>query len=308
MPSPLQDLMASGRRHAPPELAALMRRRPWRVLLDAARCWGLIVGAFVALAAHPTWWVALLAFVVIGTQQYALSVLAHDGRHRNLFAQRTVNDLFSVVLLQAPVGVDFHRHQALHLKHHRVLGAENDPDLRLYAASDKAERRSFLLYLSGLTTLPMIADDDDAAATRSSRWVAVPAQLLVVAGICAVLPWWCWLTHWVAPLYLLMFVPHRMRQFCEHAQPVVPDRLATEERLLTYRPPWPERVLLAPFHIGYHAEHHLWPAVPYFNLPRLARALPSPPPFEVRGSYLGFLWRYFRGLPLIPEWSGAGAP
>src|SRR4051794_38521658 len=246
MRSPLQEQLVLGRRLAPAGLEDLQRRRPLRVLVDAGRCWALIAGAFALLAWQPRWWASALAFVVIGTQQYALSVLAHDGRHRNLFPWRRFNDLFSVVFLQAPLGVDFHRHQDLHLHHHRVLGAEDDPDLRLYAASDKSELRTLLLYLSGLTTLPMVAEGehgsrDGARPLRSSRWAAVPAQLVIALAIAAALPWWRSLTHWMAPLYVLMFLPHRLRQFCEHAQPIVPDALATEERLVTYRSPWLER-------------------------------------------------------------------
>ena len=297
--SPLQRQLAIGRRSAPPGLQALTGRRPLRVWADVLRCWGLVLLAFAACRFWPSWWVLALAFVVIGTQQYALSVLAHDGRHRNLFRHRRFNDAFSVVLLQAPIGVDFHRHQSLHLHHHRVLGAEDDPDLRLYAASDKAEWRSLLLYLSGLTTLPMVGKGEREEAP-SSRWAAIPAQAAIAGAIVAVLPWWLYLTHWLLPIYVLMFLPHRLRQFCEHAQPVVPDAVATEERLVTYRPPLLERVFVAPFHMGYHAEHHLWPAVPYYNLPRLAAALPADPPWEVRGSYCGFLWRYLRRLPLAP--------
>jgi fatty acid desaturase len=75
-------------------------------------------------------------------------------------------------------------------------------------------------------------------------------------------------------------------------------RAADAERLVTYRPSWIERLLIAPFHMGYHAEHHLWPAVPYYNLPRLATLVPESPALERRGGYGRFLLRYLRALPL----------
>ena len=52
------------------------------MLLDVGRCWGLIVAAFALLAWQPSWWAGALAFVTIGTQQYALSVLAQYLRPR----------------------------------------------------------------------------------------------------------------------------------------------------------------------------------------------------------------------------------
>jgi fatty acid desaturase len=53
-------------------------------------------------------------------------------------------------------------------------------------------------------------------------------------------------------------------------------------------------------YMGYHAEHHLFPSVPYYRLPELAGFLGSAPEIEVRASYLGFALDYFRRLPLAP--------
>jgi fatty acid desaturase len=59
--------------------------------------------------------------------------------------------------------------------------------------------------------------------------------------------------------------------------------------------------------MNYHAVHHLWPSIPYFNLPtadREVRGMPEAEGLEWRTSYLGYLWRYVRSLP-IP---GCGHP
>jgi fatty acid desaturase len=36
---------------------------------------------------------------------------------------------------------------------------------------------------------------------------------------------------------------------------------------------WAARTVLFPHHVNYHLEHHLYPAVPHYNLPRLHRLL-----------------------------------
>jgi fatty acid desaturase len=62
-----------------------------------------------------------------------------------------------------------------------------------------------------------------------------------------------------------------------------------------------ERVFLAPLNMNYHAAHHLWPSIPYYNLARAdceIRNLPAAAGLEWRGSYTGYLLRYFRLLPL----------
>ena len=38
---------------------------------------------------------------------------------------------------------------------------------------------------------------------------------------------------------------------------------------------WIARALLFPHHVNYHLEHHLYPAVPHYNLPRLHQLLES---------------------------------
>lgn len=322
-PAPGIDAEALGRQILPPDsplLRGLLVRRPWRVVADAAACYALIGLAFVLLARAPGWWSGVVAFVVIGSQQYALSVLTHEGDHRTLFARLRTNDLFAQAVLCAPVGVDFHGERRNHARHHRLLAREDDPDRYLYSVRDKSTRARFALFLTGLTMFPRAlrkalgarasAPRPLGAALRefaARRGLTLLVQGAIFAAICAHLPAWYYLLFWVAPIYPLVFVPHKIRMFCEHAQPVTPDALADPRRLVTFVPGRIERALLSPFNLNLHAEHHLWPYVPYYNLGRLHAAVAGRPEVEVRSSYLGFLLKYFLRLPLAPA-PGGGAP
>ena len=299
-------------RAASGELHDLLQRRPLRVVLDVAWCYGVIVAAFALLALSDSAWGAVLAFVLIGNRQYAMSILAHDGKHGNLFGDRRWNDRFTILALCLPIGVDFHGEWANHRAHHRHLGSEDDPDRRLYVMANKSTRPRFLLFLSAAATFV----DSLTRATHSGmrkgkprpsplalladRWPTLVAQALILAAITAFLPWWYYGVFWIAPIYFLMFVPHKLRMFCEHGQPILPDQAADDQRLITYLPAFAERALLSPMNNNFHAEHHLWPSVPYYNLPRLHRLIGSQPQIEWRRSYVGFLWRCYRRLPLRP--------
>jgi len=62
-----------------------------------------------------------------------------------------------------------------------------------------------------------------------------------------------------------------------------------------------ERLFVAPLNMNYHAAHHLWPSIPYYNLPLAdaeIRQHPAAAGIEWRQTYLGYLLRYFRLLPL----------
>lgn len=274
--------------------------------------------AFALYALRPGWASGLVLTLVVGTQQYALSILAHDGKHRNLFASRRLNDWVSVAFLSAPLGVDFRGDRARHLEHHWRLGEDDDPDRDLYSAGGKARHAAFLLFLTGLNSLPFLRPSIAGRERRplgrrllalaAARWPSIPAQLLLFAGLTWAFGWWSYFAFWIAPLYLLLFVPTRFRQFCEHGQPRLPDAAADPERLITYRPGLVERTLFAPMRMTHHAEHHLFPSVPYYRLPELAALLGGAPEIEVRRSYVGFARDYFRRLPLTPLPDPSAAP
>ena len=245
--------MAVARRLLPPhrlELWALIARRPLRVCADVARCYASIILGFVSLALVDRWWGPVLSFLLIGTQQYALAILQHDGKHGTLLRRLSANDQLTVWLLSAPIGldIDFMGARASHLAHHQLLGSEPDPERYLYVAGDKATAGALFRYVSGYSTVPhavrrpfQLSSGAHRPATGLRRlaarwWPTICLQTILFAGISALFPWWYYLVFWIAPIYTLVYVPRKIRAFCEHAQPVVPDEAADTRRLVTYLP------------------------------------------------------------------------
>jgi fatty acid desaturase len=293
-----------------PTLRALVERHPARMLRDVALYWALIAGSLALVAARPGAWALALAFVVIGNAQYALSILTHEGNHASLFRRRSVNDSFCLWVLCAPLGVDFDGERHNHLEHHRLFATPADPDRYLYQLADKNSRARLLLFLTGLTSLPHIL----AKAKRKrppetdgrpppgplsrGRRPTLLAQIVIFVVIARVLGPWAYVALWLGPLYVMAFVPHKIRMLCEHAQLMLPDEAADGHRLLTFRPRWLERQLIAPLGLNYHAEHHMFPGVPYYALPDVAGHVRGSPGVEERRSYLAFLVQCLRRLPL----------
>ena len=293
-----------------PQFRELVRRRPRRVWADVARCYALIVLAWWLLIKLDFWWVYPLSFVLIGTQQSALFILGHDGMHTNLLRNRRANDFLSAVFLYAPLGMFLPDQRRNHLAHHRLVGSDEDPDRYLHKASNKASPGVFLFFLSGLMTFPRtllkvmpFGNSSDSRTGHigdflANRWPTFLAQGLIFGTILLLMPWWYYLLFWALPIYVLVFVPDEIRAFCEHAQPVLPDSAADPQRLTTFVPNRLERIFFSPMNMNYHAEHHLWPFIPYYNLPKVHPFVRGSQDVEVRSSYLAFLWSYFRKLPL----------
>jgi fatty acid desaturase len=303
---------AVGREILPPgsaALRALVERRPSRMLRDVALYWALIAASFALAATRPAAWSFAIAFVVIGNSQYALSILTHEGNHATLFRRRSYNDTFCLWVLCAPLGVDFDGERHNHLEHHRLFATVDDPDRYLYQLADKRSRARLLLFLTGLTSLPHIlakakrrrppsADGRPLGRLSRGRRPTLIAQIVIALLISRVLPPWAYVALWLAPLYVMAFVPHKIRMFCEHAQMVLPDEAADDRRLLTFRPGLLEQQLMAPLGLNYHAEHHMFPSVPYYALPALAKHVRGCAAVEERRSYLAFVLQCLRRLPL----------
>ncbi len=299
----------------PPErIRELSRRRPARVVRDTLLCWAIIVAAWAAAAWIDAWWAIALAIVVVGNRYYSLFIIGHDGLHRRLFDSARANDLFADIFTLAPIGAITRINNRNHLKHHRYLATEADPDRHKHGCFNKATRPALFSYLVSLTSVVrsvrhvFFSRGDTAAEETEPRpryrlrdlalLLAVQAVLLVTLTL--LFGWWGYLLLWWIPVFLLAFLADNFRTFVEHSQPRG-DAAADQHRLVTNEPPWIEAQLFAPMNMHYHAAHHLWPSIPYYNLPAANAELRKSPDADQltwRGSYLGYLWTYFRALPL----------
>jgi fatty acid desaturase len=312
VPTPIDFAAIAGR--LLPEHDALLpelrRRRPLRVWLDTLRCFSLIAGAFFLLGTSAGLWWAPVCFALIGSQQLALLIQMHDAKHRLLFASVPANERYVRWLLSPLIGasIDLSAERRVHGQHHRFLARERDPERRLYTLRDGAGRSEFVWFALGLATAGgavrkilcggiATAESPVSWCQRAQAWgPLLIAQGLTFAAIISFFPWWYYPVFWLGPIYPMVYVAQTVRVFSEHAQLDTPGSVGEELRLYSFRPNFVERTFLAPMNMNYHAEHHLWPTVPYYNLPRLSRLVPETELIVIRRSYLGFLVSYFHAL------------
>jgi fatty acid desaturase len=307
-----------------------MKVRPSRAYRDLVVGWLCIALAIAAAVLFPVWWVYILTFFVIGFSQYALFILGHDAIHWALHPDRSTNDLLSKWLIHGPMFMGLEDGRRNHLQHHKLLGSESDPDRYLHSIENKNSKLKLLLYCLGISTfaktvlkvtpfgkLMLREETERPVATREASSestsnllldyfkqrapVIVTQPILIAVLYAAGLPLWAYPVLWVAPIYFCVFLPDEVRAFCDHAVPITPDSLADARRLVSFVPPAIEAVVFSPHNMNLHAEHHLWPSVPYYNIPTIRTFLKGRPEVTVRRSYVGFLFRLFLSLPLLPE-------
>jgi fatty acid desaturase len=301
---------------SPSRIRELSTLQPWRTLTDAAACWACILLAMGLVAVHPAWWTVLIAIPVIGNRYYGLFLIGHDGMHRRIFPNIKRNDFWTDLLVLAPIGAITRINNRNHLLHHRYLATLEDPDRHKHACFNKTDRVELLAFLSGLISVWISGKavfvtrgkkdprrrGNSASDNYSLRDFALLAGWFVgLAGsLTWLIGWWAYPVLWLFPVYAFMFLGDNFRSFAEHSHPEG-DRAADTHRLITYTSNPIERMFVSPMNMNYHAAHHLWPSIPYYNLPAAdqeIRGRPEASGLEWRGSYFRYLFTYWLSLPI----------
>lgn len=260
-----------------------------------------VIITMVALGLGLTWpyvWVLVPVIFVIATQQHAMFVLAHEAAHYRLFTNRRINDVFGR-LLAALAGLSMCVYRIVHRLHHNDLYGERDPDIALHGGYPRG--RGYLLRklsadLLGLTAwktyryflgLPAanvktgVAQrplDDTSPALRHAaqidRWLVAAVQISMPLFVGIAFGWHglaMYFLLWVVPAITILQAILRLRAICEHGAPAGFDSPLRAARSTMPGPFL--RFVLFPHHVNYHIEHHLYPAVPHYNLRRLHQSL-----------------------------------
>jgi fatty acid desaturase len=311
---------------SPQRVRELSELKPLRAVGDTLWLWLGIIASWTVVAAFPRWWVILLAILVISTRYYALLIVGHDGIHRRLFRSPRWNDWFADLFIFGPVAAITRVNNQNHLGHHRHLTTADDPDLHQFTCTNKHEWRLLLGYLSGSTSLwrsfqnvflsrhstkPRNTGLQKSPAPYSLRDFALIAvwQVALIGGLTWLVAWWAYPVLWLAPLYLA-FMADNFRAFAEHSHPRA-DAWANEHRLISFISNPVEQIFVAPLNMNFHAAHHLWPSIPYYNLPQAdveIRQHPAAAGIEWRATYFGYLLKYCRLLPLQDCAESASSP
>jgi fatty acid desaturase len=292
-------------------LRDLNQLTPGRAVRDTILLWLQIIAAWSAIALWPAWWLTLLAVPVIGTRYYALYIIGHDGLHRRLFRNTATNDLWNDLLIVGAIGAITRLNRANHMQHHAKLSLPGDPDRYKYIAANKPTRLRYALILTGLPYLlralgnVFLGSRPQKAVTTGGytpRDLAILClwQAALIGGLSRGIGWWAYPVLWVLPVYVFTYTADIVRVFLEHSLPGGDDVADTTMRLVTYASNRVERQFFAPMNMNFHTVHHLWPSIPYYNLPKADRLIRQSPACDGglvwRGSYFAYLWQYGRSL------------
>ncbi len=272
------------------QIKIIRKKRDWINVVSISMNWLQILAAMALFFYFPNVLTFLLSVIVIGSRQFALAVLAHDGAHNLLFSNEKINDFVSQWFCAFPLFSDNRPYRPYHLAHHRFTESENDPDLSLSAPfpiTKASFRRKVIRDLTGQTGFKrysialksIFSSEADNFAGRikkiSDKISGFFISNLVIFSLIAIFSHWSiYFLLWWIPAFTYYSLIVRIRNIAEHS--VTPgdtnlnNTRTTKASLIT-------RYLLVPHHVNFHLEHHLFTNCPWYNLPKVHEMLKGEP-------------------------------
>ena len=260
------------------DLQEIDHRHLWRIASFGAI---YAVSAAIAVAASQRLggsWIGLAAliplYVFAGAALHGISLFTHEGVHGALSPRPGWNRAIAIACA-LPVLQNYSAYKVLHLRHHADTGGGLDPDH--YANYSQRNRMLFFMHWARLlvgypvyiVAIPLMALKQGRLTDR--LWTTFESLLLlgIAMGIVLSPIPWPWIVHgWLLPMVCINTMVN-IRGMSQHTlldEPI--DSVRGTRTILTHP-------IVAYFmcNENYHLEHHLYPRVPWYNLPRLHRAL-----------------------------------
>ncbi len=253
----------------------------------------LIISLAISIAIWSNHWlVYLFMMVVIATRQHALGVLMHDGTHYRCLSNKITNDIICDLFCALPIGLLTSRYRYEHQLHHRFLNTDKDPYWNDFKHDSdwhwpKNKLGAMIVFfkdISGLNACKILRvthrwspwnnhfsrTDNPPPLTITERITIYSFYTLILLLVSLTNSWLELLILWLVPLSTIMIVLMRFRTIAEHL--VLPNKNELDASRHTDGTLF-ERLSISPLNINYHIDHHLFPLVPFYNLPILHELL-----------------------------------
>jgi fatty acid desaturase len=234
----------------------------------------LVAAGWLAAIAHG--FALLPAMLLLGLVQAALFAPVHETMHLTAFANRRANAVIGW-LAGCPSLFNWHYYAAYHLAHHRFTqDSARDPELMVPPPSSMDTYLARVLAVNYWRARFGVIRDGWRGDFSAHPFVTPALQPRIVFSVramsvfvvaCALasavfVGWWAPLVFWIVPqligqpfLRLYLLTEHTLCS--EDANGLTNTRTTLTNALV--------RLLM--WNMSYHAEHHLYPSIPFHRLP-----------------------------------------
>lgn len=283
------------------DVRRLSRVDNWKSAGVIARQWVVITACVAAAVWLDRWWLNLAAIIVIAAKQHALGVIVHDATHYRVFTSRFVSEYVANFFCAFPICMSIQGYRGEHQAHHLWTNTRYDPYVLMFdgdTAWQWPKTRVEAMWqvvadLSGLNTfsrLKMFRHWAPIGQWLKHRQNPQLSGRVTIDVVCSLFFWatifsavtffgvWKpFLLLWAVPALTFNVLFNRLRWISEHPYDGSAD---VSYRTRHVQGSLLERIFIAPLNVNYHIAHHLFPAVPLYNLPKLHQRLLQHPAYQ----------------------------
>lgn len=290
---------ALGRELPKEEVRRLHEKRPLLHFVVVAALFATLALSTAAIVVLDRWYFWLPFAIISGFAIFNFTVLLHEVVHRAVVTQESSRlTRFLGILYAVPSGISATQFSQWHLDHHSNLGSDELDPKRHHLSPKRNERWFKALYFTpALFAIYFRAAKKESAGypaelqktIRLERNLTILFHLTLLAIVWATAGGFVAWKAYLFPYFFVFPVAFATNRVGQHydidpADPAKWSTLVKGSRL------WDVVYLCS----NYHLEHHYFPGVPLYNLPKLQRLLM--PFYERRGfvprTYTQLLWSY----------------
>src|SRR5690606_22120763 len=187
------------------------------------------------------------------------------------------NDIVAKIFLAGPLFISLEEMRSAHFNHHKFLQTEKDPEM------EHLKYPEFQFPMSLRKFIGIVIKDVSGynfikyKFMNIGKYKNIPYNLLNTQNIIvmlyyAAIAFVAFRLGIALEVFLLWIVPYatcyqllnRIRTYTEHFN--IPDKSYNTRSLITNRI---ASFFISPYNLGYHTEHHLYPFIPNYNLPKI---------------------------------------
>lgn len=228
----------------------------------------LWISSAITLFNTESIFIYLPLYFLMTCSMVGLSILMHESNHNLLFKNKHLNR-WAGFICGLPSLVSVSAYRTLHLAHHANTGTHKDPD-NMDNSVPKSIPMVFFFYLflligAYLYLIHLIITSLKIADTKMRHQILVEYLLIISAFV--FLFWYLsfsvMLHIWLIPLLIAAQLTN-VRGLAEHSL-TTGDNVFTETRTVRSN----RFVSFMMNNLNYHLDHHLFPGVPWYYLPKL---------------------------------------
>lgn len=281
------------------ELRRLHQKRPVLHAAIALANFAVLIASGAAVVLLDRWYFWLPFAFIAGLAIFNCTVLLHEVVHRAV-VRESDDRLYRILGLAyaIPSGISASQFTRWHLDHHASLGSDEEDPKRHYLSPKRNARWLKALYFTpALFPIYFRAAAKETASYEPElrkriareRLATIAFQLGVLALIAVIGGWFIAFKLYIVPVFFVFPIAFALNRLGQHydIDPADPAKWSTLIKGSWF---WDFAYLYS----NYHLEHHYFPSVAFYNLPRLQKLLM--PFYERRGivahSYGELVWNW----------------